>query len=50
MNPPPAPLQVRLLCKATMRGPEGFRPYSGEAYESLAQFRAPVEELAAVEG
>lgn len=50
MNPPPAPLQVRLLCKATMRGPEGFRPYSGESYESLAQVRAPAEELTAVEG
>lgn len=35
VNPPPAPLQLRLLCALTACWPEGFAPFSGPEYEPL---------------
>jgi hypothetical protein len=35
VNPPPAPIQVRVLCKSVMHWPEGFRPFSTVEYEAL---------------
>lgn len=35
VNPPPAPVQFRLLCSLTMRWPEGFRPFSGPDYQPI---------------
>lgn len=35
VNLPPAPMQFRLLCKMTMRLPDGFSPFSGPAYQPL---------------
>lgn len=37
VNPPPAPLQFRLLCNLTGCWPDGFSPCSGEAYQPLAR-------------
>jgi len=36
VNPPPAPVQVRVLCKLVMQWPEGFSPYSTDDYAPLA--------------
>ncbi|MGA2596998.1 MAG: HIRAN domain-containing protein [Bryobacteraceae bacterium] len=35
VNPPPAPVQFRVVCKAVIRWPEGFVPFSSEEYEPL---------------
>jgi len=40
VNPPPAPLQLRLLCNMTACWPEGFRPCSGPEYQPLAPAHA----------
>ena len=37
INLPPAPLQFRVLCSLTMRWREGFRPFSGRAYQPIPQ-------------
>ncbi len=36
VNPPPAPLQLRLLCNMTACWPDEFRPCAGEMYQPLA--------------
>jgi hypothetical protein len=35
VNPPPAPVQLRVLCKATMEWPAGFEPFSGPEYRPV---------------
>lgn len=36
VNPPPAPVQFRLLCNMTLRWPDtGFQPFSGPAYQPI---------------
>jgi hypothetical protein len=35
INPPPAPVQYRVLCRATMEWPAGFEPLSDPEYEPL---------------
>lgn len=35
INPPPAPIQMRLLCKLDGCWPDGFAPFSGEAYKPI---------------
>lgn len=35
VNPPPAPLQVRLLCELSAEWPKDFRPFSSSDYQSL---------------
>jgi hypothetical protein len=35
VNPPPAPVQLRVLCKSVMHWPEGFRPFSTDEYQPL---------------
>jgi len=35
VNPPPAPIQMRLLCKLSGCWPDGFTPFSGEAYQPI---------------
>lgn len=35
VNPPPAPLQFRVLCSMQMRCPDDFQPCSGRDYEPL---------------
>lgn len=35
VNPPPAPVQFRLLCRMTMSWSDNFQPFSGEAYQPL---------------
>ena len=35
VNPPPAPLQVRLLCALKACWPEGFQPFSSPEYEPI---------------
>jgi hypothetical protein len=35
INPPPAPLRLRLLCHMTARWPDGFVPYSSEKYRPI---------------
>lgn len=37
INPPPAPLQFRLLCSLTLRWPAGFQPFSGNVYQPIPQ-------------
>lgn len=37
VNPPPAPVQFRLLCSLTMRWPEGFRPFAGPDYQAIPE-------------
>ena len=36
LNPPPAPLQFRLLCNMTTCWPKDFRPFSSEEYQPMA--------------
>ncbi len=40
VNPPPAPIQLRVLCKALTRWPEGFNPFDSEEYEPLVPVNA----------
>jgi hypothetical protein len=35
VNPPPVPVQFRILCKVKMKWPEGFQPFSGTEYQPL---------------
>jgi len=35
VNPPPAPLQLRLLCSLTAQWPAGFRPFSTPSYQPI---------------
>ena len=35
VNPPPAPIQLRVLCKSVMHWPEGFSPFSTAEYQPL---------------
>ncbi|MEO8658974.1 MAG: DNA-binding protein [Bryobacteraceae bacterium] len=35
VNPPPAPIQVRVLCRSVMSWPEGFKPFTSEEYQAL---------------
>ncbi len=35
VNPPPAPLQLRLLCNLTSCWPEEFHPFAGESYQPI---------------
>ena len=35
VNPVPAPVQFRLLCCVSMKWPDGFRPFSSSAYQSI---------------
>jgi hypothetical protein len=48
LNPPPAPLQQRLLCRLESCWPDGFTPYATPRYQPLspqaAQVRPPVFE------
>jgi hypothetical protein len=37
VNPPPTPLQLRLLCSLTARWPTGFRPFFGDLYEPICR-------------
>ncbi len=37
VNSAPAPLQLRLLCNMTAHWPEGFVPYSSEAYQPIVR-------------
>ena len=37
VNPPPAPLQLRLLCNLTACWPRGFHPCSSEMYQPIAE-------------
>ncbi len=36
LNPPPAPLQLRLLCNLTACWPEGFQPFTDEMYQPIS--------------
>ncbi len=49
VNPPPAPIQQRLLCRLESCWPTGFQPYATPRYQPLAQgaalVPAPTEEL-----
>lgn len=36
VNPPPAPLQLRLLCNMTACWPEGFRPCRSDSFQPIA--------------
>lgn len=36
VNPPPAPLQLRVLCNLTAPWPAGLRPFSGELYRPIS--------------
>ncbi len=36
VNPPPAPVQLRVLCEAVMTWPDGFQPFSGPEFEPIA--------------
>lgn len=36
VNPPPTPLQFRLLCNLTAPWMEGFEPFSGTSYEPIS--------------
>lgn len=36
VNPPPAPLQLRILCSLTARWPADFRPFSSELYRPIS--------------
>ena len=36
VNPPPVPIQLRLLCSLTMHWPAGFAPFSELDYQTLA--------------
>jgi hypothetical protein len=38
VNPPPAPVQFRLLCSLTMRWPEGFRPFASPDYQPVSEY------------
>lgn len=35
VNPPPAPIQLRVLCRSVTHWPDGFRPFSTEEYSPL---------------
>jgi len=35
VNPPPAPVQLRLLCSLTARWPQGFQPFSTPSYQPI---------------
>ena len=41
MNPPPAPLQYRLLCRAVLPWPAGFTPFSGDEFEEIVEADDP---------
>ena len=43
-NPPPAPVQFRLLCQVRYRGADGYRPFSGEPYKPIARTGTSLEE------
>ena len=42
VNPPPAPLQQRLLCRLESCWPDGFVPYSTERYQPLTSDAAEI--------
>lgn len=37
VNPPPAPVQQRILCQMRARRPEGFKPFSDETYRPVPE-------------
>lgn len=37
LNPPPAPLQYRLLCNMTACWPDDFQPFAGENYQPIVK-------------
>jgi hypothetical protein len=47
VNPPPAPIQFRLLCRLEGRWPRGFEPFSSSDYTPLVEATSPAvtEEL-----
>jgi len=45
VNPPPAPLQVRLLCNMTACWPEDFRPFTAEIYQPIVPEATPIDAL-----
>lgn len=45
VNPVPAPVQFRVLCRAEMRAPKGFEPFSGFEYQPFAGRSASVENV-----
>jgi len=45
INPAPAPLQFRVLCKLSARPSAGFAPFQGEEYASLATAQHESSEL-----
>src|SRR5439155_17837971 len=48
VNPPPAPVQFRVLCRALMRWPAGFKPFNEPEYEPIGSsdgIRMPVVSL-----
>lgn len=42
VNPPPAPLHYRVLCRLEARWPDGFVPFQGERFQPIEAFSAPV--------
>jgi len=43
VNPPPAPVQQRLLCRLEACWPDGFAPYSSARYQPLSEDAATVQ-------
>ncbi|MFM7836846.1 MAG: hypothetical protein ACKPJD_34055, partial [Planctomycetaceae bacterium] len=44
LNPPPSPLQQRLLCRLESCWPDGFVPYATERYQPLSGEAAVVQQ------
>jgi len=44
VNPAPAPLQFRLLCKLTATGNRGFQPFTGAEYQPISSVSAALTE------
>ena len=45
VNPPPAPIQFRVLCRALMKGPPNFRPFDGPELDLLVSEHAKQRSL-----
>jgi hypothetical protein len=45
VNPAPTPLQYRLLCRLTAPWSKDFAPFTGPAYQPLAQIETPTLDL-----
>lgn len=45
VNPPPAPIQYRVLCKLTLPWLDGFQPFAGELFQPLSERKEAPEAL-----